>query len=224
MCRIAYLNTTSAIADRLVDAFATADDAAQASVRLLPQRRRQSLAVRALLRAMLAQASRGTRWQLHRRSDGAPFVTADGAATPSVSLSHSGDMVACAVDWTARIGLDVEQRRLDRPIRELAAAFGPTEAAAVDRRGAPAFYRIWTAREALAKASGGAFALVVDGIDHVPITAARRRTGPGGDQGWSFFHWVRSGYALSLVREAAGGDPSMVRIQPAGRIVAGLGI
>ena len=51
------------------------------------------------------------------------------------------------------IGVDIERLKPGRPFADLARmAFGPMENAEVARSGEPAFYRIWTAREALAKA------------------------------------------------------------------------
>jgi hypothetical protein len=49
-----------------------------------------------------------------------------------------------------------------------AAAFGPAEARRVAADGAPGFYRIWTLKEAMAKASGAGIAEVADRTDRVP--------------------------------------------------------
>ena len=48
-----------------------------------------------------------------------------------------------------------------------AVAFGPLEQARVTEAGACAFYRIWTLREAIAKACGQGLTLATDGRDRV---------------------------------------------------------
>jgi phosphopantetheinyl transferase len=71
------------------------------------------------------------------------------------------------------VGIDIERRNPARDIKGLAqAAFGPTEAAFVGIEGHSAFYRIWTIREAISKATGDGMALVMDRVDRVPLAAA----------------------------------------------------
>ncbi|MGN8158225.1 4'-phosphopantetheinyl transferase family protein [Salinisphaera sp. RV14] len=62
---------------------------------------------------------------------------------PSFSISHSGGLVACAVDAEGVIGLDVEQRRdgVSPRLRRWVAPDGD-------------FFAAWCAREAAVKASG----------------------------------------------------------------------
>ena len=63
------------------------------------------------------------------------------------------------------LGIDVEYHR-PRDYHALAAhAFGPAEHAEVAADGADAFYRIWTLREAIAKATGEGLALAANGRD-----------------------------------------------------------
>ena len=91
---------------------------------------------------------------------------------PSVSLSHSGGWLVGAISTEGAIGVDIEQHRPDRDFIALAsAAFGPQECRLVESGGGPEFYRIWTLREAMAKARGVGLALVVDGRDHVTANA-----------------------------------------------------
>jgi phosphopantetheinyl transferase len=112
-------------------------------------------------------------------ASGRPIVVApDG--TPSgifVSLSHSGAKLACAVSGLGPIGVDIEISREHRDYLGLAeAAFGPREHMQCIEQGAPAFYRIWTLREAMAKALGTGLTMVGDRVD---------RMADGPDEG----HW-----------------------------------
>lgn len=173
MAVIAYLDMTSPAADRLVAAYATDEDRAAADHRRTAASRNQRLSVRALLRSLLAEhEGESAGWRLTRDDDGAPRLHACGGAEPPYcSLSHSGHMVACALDPIGRIGIDIERIRTDRRILEISeASFGPSECAAVECGGAEAFYRVWTLREALAKASGAGFSLLLNRVDMVPVS------------------------------------------------------
>ena len=87
---------------------------------------------------------------------------------PSVSLSHSGGWVACAVADAAAVGIDIEVHNLRRNFTGIAAAaFGPEEQWRIAGEGPSAFYRIWTLKEAMAKASGVGIAPVADRTDRV---------------------------------------------------------
>jgi 4'-phosphopantetheinyl transferase len=212
MCSIAYLDATTAASDRLIGEFATLDDHADAARHHLPRRRRQSLAARALLRAVLALEGTGSPaspWHLLRSPQGYPNVATTGNARRSVSLAHSGAIVACAIAARGTIGVDVERIDAERPVAALArAAFGPTEIAEVEREGAMAFYRIWTLREALAKASGQGFGLLVNRLDMAPGIADAGRRRVGGDE-WELACWtLDEGYELGFARLAVAGDAS----------------
>ena len=215
MCRIAYLDATTATAERLIAELATREDHADASKHHLPRRRRQSLAARALLRAVLALediVSPSSPWQLLRSLQGSPNVAVTGTSRRSISLAHSGVIVACATAEGGRIGVDVERIGLERPVLALArAAFGPAEIAEVEKHGAAEFYRTWTLREALAKASGQGFGLLVNRLDLVPAIAApdRRRIG---DIEWDLASWtLEEGYELGFARQAvASGAPPIL--------------
>lgn len=224
LAEIAYLDMTSPAAERLAAEYANTDDQQLASQYRHPNGRRQRLMVRVLLRAILARhyPVPTQSWRILRDPLGAPHLAANGLTTPSpfISLSHSGNLVACAISNRARLGIDIEQIRPDRPIAALAgAAFGPTEAAAVDAAGIDAFYRIWTLREALAKASGGGFGLLVNRADMVPpdVGGVSTRRTIGGKE-WDFSYWrLPELYGLGLVRPA---DPIADRV-PAPRCLSG---
>jgi phosphopantetheinyl transferase len=109
-------------------------------------------------------------WQLTRNRYGKPtLVTSDGSSAIEVSLSHSGPLALAAITDLGEIGVDLEYRAPARSIAEIAAyAFGPQEQRVVESGGFRDFYRIWTLREALAKACGIGFPMLADGRDYFP--------------------------------------------------------
>ena len=121
-----------------------------------PERREQFLLGRAVLRWAIARELGGDADTLRitRGADGRPQVDAGGAVMPRFSLSHSGDWIACAVHPDVALGVDVECMDPDRDLTGIGAAvFSSDEQAWLLRQPAivPAFYRLWTGREALIK-------------------------------------------------------------------------
>lgn len=133
--------------------------------------RDRSLLARAMLRCLLVEATGASAsgWSFAVEKSGRPIAHCEQVIEPpSVSLSHSGGWVACALSGSGGVGIDVEARRLDRDFLGISkAAFGPREQEAVEKGGAETFYRIWTLREAMAKAFGTGLAFVTDGRDRV---------------------------------------------------------
>src|SRR6266851_3647118 len=112
MCSIAYFDATSEAADRLITEFATVEDHADAARHSRLRRRRQTLTVRSLLRAILARevsASAASPWRLLRGPQGYPDEAISGTTRRVVSLAHSGTIVACATAPDGMIGVDVER-------------------------------------------------------------------------------------------------------------------
>jgi len=136
-----------------------------------PGARRRSLVARALLRGMLIRVTGGpaTGWTFGAEPSGRPIAHNAGyGSIPSISLSHSGGWVAVALSYAGTVGIDVEIHRPSRNFIEIAAAaFGSDEQRRVAVEGALGFYRIWTLREAMAKASGVGIAEVADSVDRV---------------------------------------------------------
>ena len=157
--RFACLSLSNAEAPRLIAAFATPDDRRHISSRRHPAAA-VGLLARAALRALLWQTTGITAWQIETDKDGKPCLfSADERPGPAISLSHSGNAVAVTVGAVRMaLGIDIE-RHVTRDFLAIAAyGFGPEEIAAVRADGRSAFYRIWTAREALAKATGAGIA------------------------------------------------------------------
>lgn len=102
-------------------------------------------------------------------------------------MAHSGPLLACAATLLGPIGVDIERPRPGRDLTGIAdAAFGPAEIRRSACGGPAAFYRIWTLREAIAKAMGEGLALVADRSD---------RAAEGPDEGsWRWQDWCLAHY------------------------------
>ncbi|HVJ42894.1 MAG TPA: 4'-phosphopantetheinyl transferase superfamily protein [Dongiaceae bacterium] len=140
---------------------------------------RRRRAAQALLQDLLNEGMglKGA-YRLTYESSGKPTLLGlDDTPLPSVSLTHSAGWIACAASYEGDIGIDLELAKAGgRDYPALAeAAFGPQEIAAVRRGDGGTFYRIWTLREATAKALGTGFATVTDRQDHVPCFPAPDR-------------------------------------------------
>jgi 4'-phosphopantetheinyl transferase len=136
------------------------------------RRRMQTDTTKSLLRDLLTVAAGTTLppLTLARNCSGKPtLLSANGPSKMRVSLSHCGSYALAAVTDLGEIGVDLEVRDPRRSIFEIAAyAFGPLERQTVASGGLRAFYRIWTLREAYAKACGAGFSILVDGRDYFP--------------------------------------------------------
>ena len=171
--------------------------------------RRRSLLGRALLRRLLVRATgfSSACWTFDAEPSGRP-IARNGRCVrvPSVSLSHSGGWVACAVSDAGPVGIDIEVHRLSRNFAGIAAAaFGPDERWQVAANGASGFYRIWTLKEAMAKASGVGIAQVADRTDRVPKGPKEGiwRANVGATPWWLAHTMPVSGLSLAVASAAA---------------------
>ena len=124
----------------------------------------QFVATRAVLRLLLAEiagagaeGARGLRFRYGRH--GKPYLPGG----PSFNVSHSVEFLAVAVADEGRVGVDVERLRpVRRSDRVAARRFAPSEQAWLGATGLrerdAAFLRIWTRKEAFAKALGSGLA------------------------------------------------------------------
>ena len=173
----------------------------------LEDARRHSRLGRALLRGMLDEATgvAAEAWRIVTEPSGRP-VAVDGFGNPgpSVSLSHSGGWVTAAVSPLAStgisIGIDVEAHRRARDFEGIARmAFGAAECIRAGA-GQTEFYRVWTLREAMAKAMGDGIARVADRRDRAaegPATGAWVVETEGAP--WLLFHSLpHPGLSLAL--------------------------
>jgi 4'-phosphopantetheinyl transferase len=173
-----------------------------------------SLLARATLRAVLnVETGRGD-WRIVRSPLGKPsVVTPSGLAGPAVSISHTRGMIAVAVAQDGALGVDIEHAR-PRDVMALATgAFGAAEQAEVARGGAEAFYRIWTLREAIAKATGEGLALAAnreDLVERVAGSPCYRSHYDG--RSWYLWHMrLGQGHSLAVAHADPTEDPWSVR-------------
>ena len=134
-----------------------ADEAARYARFVRPQRRRQFLLGRMLLRLALSRMmnlSINTIGVIERPGKSPGLLIAGSLHTqPGFSLSHSRDWIACAVSTESAIGLDIEAIDSDRDFNGIAqTAFHANEAAWLQRQAGnmrvAAFYHLWSLKEA----------------------------------------------------------------------------
>jgi phosphopantetheinyl transferase len=131
------------------------------------RRRAEFAAGRLLLRHAIEACHPGMRSRLVAPQGQLPRLEAEGGGKLAtvVSIAHSAGLIACAVAESRRLGVDLEQRGArKRDLAEVAGAtLHPLELAEMARLPAPArrdfFLRLWTLKEALAKALGEGLAL-----------------------------------------------------------------
>ncbi|MDD4774148.1 MAG: 4'-phosphopantetheinyl transferase superfamily protein [Eubacteriales bacterium] len=93
---------------------------------------------------------------IFRPVSGRPRFTEDGL--PYFSVSHSGDLWACAVSGR-RVGLDIQRVTCERNVPAISRRFfHPEEIAYLEQNGYNGFFSVWTAKESYVKYTG-------DGID-----------------------------------------------------------
>ena len=152
------------LADELVATFVTAADLERGAAATHPRRRAEYLAGRALLRYALEQFTgrSGASHELRATPEGKPECVAG----PAISLSHSGEIVVCAVASGGSIGVDVEMRKARTPTVTLAAHyFSAFEASWVEGDPDRRFHMLWVLKEAYLKALGVGLAGGLDSLE-----------------------------------------------------------
>jgi 4'-phosphopantetheinyl transferase len=102
----------------------------------------------------------GSEWRIINEPNGRPRVLAldPGITAPSISLSHSADLVVCALAESGDIGIDVEQVRPRDVANMVLEVCSERERNWLERQPAAerlrAFYQLWTLKEAHVKALG----------------------------------------------------------------------
>jgi 4'-phosphopantetheinyl transferase len=127
-------------------------------------------ALRTLLGTRLGLSPRAV--PLQAGASGKPELPAEIAPRIRFSISHSGEVVLVALSADADVGVDVE---LLRPLPDALALatrfFSPSESATLEalphQDQLKAFYRFWTRKEAVLKASGQG---ISHGLAHVEVS------------------------------------------------------
>jgi phosphopantetheinyl transferase len=153
-------------------------------------RHAMSRCAHAAVHAMVRHQTGRSDWRIMKGRNGKPLIAApDGTPGPAVSLSHTAGLIAAAITGQGALGIDAERHR-PRNFPALAEnAFGPREMALITPDDPVAFYRVWTLREALAKATGDGLALAAnrrDLVDHC-LTGTRWLAHHAGTD-WTLFH------------------------------------
>jgi 4'-phosphopantetheinyl transferase len=180
--------------------FAVERDFAYAARRRTAEARDTTVLARGLVRAMLDQGSGAEGWELDADDRGKPLVFSPRLGIGrAVSMSHTRGWVAAAIAESGDIGVDVERHK-ERDVAALAGyAFGPAERAEAAAAGTAGFYRIWTLREAIAKATGEGLARAANRHD---MAAGGPRDGlwtrADEDRLWHLGHWRIGDCSLAL--------------------------
>jgi 4'-phosphopantetheinyl transferase len=137
------------------------EEASQAQAFYFDRDRATYIAAHAMLRRVLREILGGAEPRFGRSPLGRPELMPlpDGEPAPSFNLTHSGDFAACAILYGGPIGIDAEDIRRPIDIIEMAARwFAPPERELLEQlpetRRAEMFFRIWTLKEAIVKATG----------------------------------------------------------------------
>lgn len=117
------------------------------------------------LSCALKRLGSGDRFEIVRDENGKPYFAERGA--PSFSISHSNGICVAAVSDTERaLGVDVELIRDVRGLSAIAERYFNDEERRIfraDGMSAETFFKLWTAKEALAKLDGAGLSAVVSG-------------------------------------------------------------
>jgi 4'-phosphopantetheinyl transferase len=199
--------------DRELRAVLSNEERARLDKFKLPQAAAQFLQTRARLRRWLGERlnlpPESLRFELSER--GKPRLMGEYSTTGlEFSVSHSGDWGIMALSTTGPVGIDIERHDTTRDFDALARRFFSTEEADA-LRATPheaeriaLFYALWTAKEALAKATGEglamdfrAFSVLPEaGLPHVPVVSAAL---PQLIRDWSVFPLTApEGYGAAL--------------------------
>jgi 4'-phosphopantetheinyl transferase len=166
-----YRHTESATSVAVEAARATlsTDERARADRFHFDQDRRDYTLAHDLLRRCLSKYRpvAPTAWAFQTDAAGKPFLPSD--STLSFNLSHTRELVACAIASGMPVGIDAE--RTGRILDAAALAeryFSPCETASLARGGADAlglrFLELWTLKEAFAKAVGAGLTLPLNSM------------------------------------------------------------
>lgn len=95
---------------------------------------------------------------IERRASGEPCLKLPGISTLPlrISISHSRSWCACLISpYAQKMSVDLEDLTVHRNYVKLADQyFSTAELAYVEQQGSTAFYKLWTAKEAIAKLNG----------------------------------------------------------------------
>jgi 4'-phosphopantetheinyl transferase len=169
------------------EALLSPDERARMTRYRFPADRRRYLFAHALVRTTLSRYAPETppeRWRFRANDHGRLEIAPDAGAPPlRFNLSHTAELVACAVTRRRDVGIDVERLwppRADFRLEIAARVFAPAERAGLEAQPAERrherFFALWTLKEAYIKARGLGLALPLErfafDLDGAPDAAA----------------------------------------------------
>jgi phosphopantetheine--protein transferase-like protein len=128
-----------------------------------PERRRQFLSARALLRSLLSGFDGGSprSYRITRGEKGKPVCEGG----PAISITHAGDYVACCVASSGDVGIDLEVIDPRRQALKVARRFFTAlEADWLDTQPRDRFFMLWVLKEAYGKAGGSGVVAALQGL------------------------------------------------------------
>lgn len=155
-----YAEIGAELTDSLLDCLSSGEH--QKHSELSPQRGRQYLLERGLLRKVLASKLNTSARSLEfsRTSAGKPYLALSDSKDPQVlfNLSHCDELFVCAISTCGDIGVDIESSRRSNQFEKIAAhyfseqekIFLEEQADHFDQR----FTQLWTLKEAIGKMRG----------------------------------------------------------------------
>lgn len=127
-------------------------------LKISEKKRIQSLAVRALLMLMLEKYYPSVSVSdLSFCDGGKPFLK---DSKLFISLTHSGDMVGCAISHR-KVGIDIEKIRSVKE-KTVSRVCSGEELEYISQNGAQSFFTLWTLKEAYIKAEGISFSQITE--------------------------------------------------------------
>jgi phosphopantetheinyl transferase len=172
-----YYAERSSLTVDIVDALVTSEDRQRVTPTMVPRRRAEYLAGRALLRHAIAEHTGRQAASLKIRVSAAGKPECIGG--PAISISHSGEALVCALADVA-VGVDVETAA-PRDIDGIAERyFTPAEVCWLAPDPAKRFRMLWVLKEAYLKALGVGLAGRLDALEcsiTPPIIVARTAAG-----------------------------------------------
>jgi len=117
------------------------------------RRKQQYLCARALLRRLLENSTgeSGSSHELHITADGKP-VCVNG---PAISITHTGDLIACCLAEAGDVGIDLEANNQQREMSKVARKFFSAEESTwLAAQPKDRFFMLWVLKEAYVKAIG----------------------------------------------------------------------
>ena len=174
--------------------------------------RHRFVASRGILRSLLAgYLGRSPRsMEFHYSDTGKPLLPA--TSDLHFNVAHSGELIVWAFAQGRRVGIDVEEIRIDFPTQEIAERFFSASERSTLRMLAPnhrpqAFFRCWTRKEAFVKATGDGLSLPLDQFDVTlapgqPAELVQTRPDYQEAERWTMHNLdVHPNYAAALVTE-----------------------